>query len=276
MDPALAALMPLLEPGHGHSDVLSWACPVPFFGHLESACLATVGINPSDREFTAKNGAELTGPAQRLPTLRSLTLPDWADADERARKEIAAACCSYFERNPYQRWFGVLQQLIEPTGLSYYVPGSDACHLDIVPWATSRKWGLLPTTSKVALLHRAEQAVARVIAYSPLMMLVLNGREVVRQFEFLVGQRLEPAKVRAWDLARHNGQAVAGVAYRAAITEIAGIPLGREILVAGYNHNLQSSFGVSSAVRAAISEWIAVQYRAFNDHRPAVPATVSG
>jgi hypothetical protein len=76
-----------------------------------------------------------------------------------------------------------------------------------VPWATSRKWGLLAAPSKTAILHQAGQAAARVIAYSPVMMLVLNGREVVRQFEFLTGQHLEPAQVPAWDLARRNGQA---------------------------------------------------------------------
>jgi hypothetical protein len=256
--------------------MLGWACPVPFFGHLETARLATVGINPSDREFIAGDGTELTGPARRLPTLSSLTLTGWPDADERARREITAACCGYFEGNPYRRWFGVLQQLLEPAGLSYYAPGSDACHLDIVPWATSRKWGLLPATAKAALLHQAEQVVARVIACSPLAMLVLNGREVVRQFEFLTGQQLEPAQKPAWDLARRNGQAVAGVAYRATVTEIAGIPLGRQILVAGYNHNLQSSFGVSATVRAAISEWIAVQYRTISGGQPETTAVAPG
>jgi hypothetical protein len=270
MDSAPAALMPLPGPGHGdHPDVLGWACPVPFFGHLESARLATVGINPSNLEFTAADGTELIGPARRLPTLNSLTLSAWPDTDQRVRQEITAACCGYFERNPYRRWFGVLQQLIEPAGLSYYAPGSDACHLDIVPWATSRKWGLLRPASKTMLLHQAEQAVARVISYSPLVMLVLNGREVVRQFEFLAGQQLEPIRIPTWDLARRNGQAVAGVAYRATVSEIADIPLGREILVAGYNHNLQSSFGVSATVRTAISEWIVVQYRSLSDGRPA-------
>jgi hypothetical protein len=275
MDPALAALMPLPGPGHGdHPDVLNWACPVPFFGHLESARLATVGINPSNLEFTAADGTELTGTTRRLPTLSSLALGAWPDADQRTRQEIAAACCGYFERSPYRRWFGVLQQLIEPTGLSYYAPGSDACHLDIVPWATRRKWGLLSPASKAALLHQAELTVARVIACSPLVMLVLNGREVVRQFELLADQRLEPARIPAWNLARHNGQAVAGVAYRGTVTEVAGIPFGRHILVAGYNHNLQSSFGVSATVRGAISEWIAGQYRSLSDGRAA--ASVPG
>lgn len=75
MDPALAALIPLPGPGHGdHPDVLGWACPVPFFGHLESARLATVGINPSNLEFTTADRTELTGPPRRLPTLSSLGL----------------------------------------------------------------------------------------------------------------------------------------------------------------------------------------------------------
>ena len=263
MDPGLAALIPVPGPGCGdHPDVLGWACPVPFFGHLETARLATVGINPSDREFAATDGTELTGPARRFPTLRSLTLRAWMDSDEDVRQEIASACCGYFDRNPYRGWFGQLQRLIEPTGLSYYEPGSGACHLDLVPWATRRKWGLLPSTSRASLLYQSRQATARVVTFSPLVMLVLNGREVVRQFEALSGQVLEPDRMPAWDLSRSNGHAVPGMAYLGSVTQVAGIPLGRRLLAAGYNHNLQSSFGVSAAVRDAISDWIAGQYRA--------------
>jgi hypothetical protein len=262
MDPGLAALIPVPGPGCGdHPDVLGWACPVPFFGHLETARLATVGINPSDREFAAVDGTELTGPARRFPTLSSLALRAWPDLDQDARQEIASACCGYFDHNPYRGWFGQLQQLIAPAGVSYYAPGSGACHLDIVPWATSRKWGLLPATSKAGILYQSQQATARVIAYSPLVMVVLNGREVIRQFEALTGKHLEPARMPVWDLARSSGHAVPGMAYRGTVTQVAGVALGRQVLAAGYNHNLQSSFGVSAAVRAAISDWLAGQYR---------------
>ncbi len=223
--------------------------------------LQAIGINPSNREFTGTDGSELTGPDRRLPTLSSLGLQSWSQADHDVRHAIADACCEYFDRNPYRGWFGVLQQVIEPTGTSYYPPGTGACHLDLIPWATSRKWGTLPPAARARLLSGTAQTIAAVIARAPLAMLVLNGREIVRQFKVITGQPLVSSPVTGWDLARRDGPPVAGVSYTGTITRVAGIPLGREILIAGYNHNLQSSFGVSAAVRASISTWITTLYQ---------------
>jgi hypothetical protein len=96
-------------------------------------------------------------------------------------------------------------------------------------------------------------------------MLVLNGSEVVRQFQTITGQPLISHHMPAWDLARRNSKPVAGVAYTGTITAIGDITLARPVLVAGYNHDLQSSFGVSTAIRTAISSWIATQ------HQPRTP-----
>jgi hypothetical protein len=260
---ALTALLQMLDTHQSAGlEVIGWGCPVPFFGHLESARLATVGINPSNREFVGTDGSELAGGNRRLPTLGSLGLASWLQADVVALRSILLACREYFERNPYDGWFGSLQRIIEPTGHSYYAPRSDACHLDVVPWATASKWGTLPVASRRQLAHLAAQALADMIASSPLTMLILNGREVVSHFETLVGFRLPAQRVPGWNLPRRSGRPVPGLAYRDRISSIAGVPLDRDLLVAGYNHNLQSSFGVTTAVRAGISEWITDQYRA--------------
>lgn len=240
--------------------VIGWSCPVPFFGHLESARLATVGINPSNREFVGLDGEELGSGEQRLPTLRSLGLDSWGDADFTALRGILAACRGYFERNPYDRWFGALQRIIDGTGHSFYQPTSDACHLDIVPWATATKWGaLLPATRK-RLVQRAAAALEAMIAGSPLMMLVLNGQEVVRQFEALTGKQFTVALQPGWDLPRRNGRPVLGLSYTMTMNQLAGMPLQRQIVVIGYNHNLQSSFGVTTRARDAIRDWITDQH----------------
>jgi hypothetical protein len=242
-------------------DVIGWGCPVPFFGHLESARLATVGINPSNREFVGLDGTELVEHDRRLPTLGSLGLSSWSQADFVALRSILLACREYFERNPYDGWFGALQRIIEPTGRSYYAPRSDACHLDVVPWATTGKWGTLSPAARRKLVEQAAEALVDMIACSPLTMLVLNGQEVVRQFETLLGNGLQAQRVPAWNLPRRSGRAVPGMAYYGRISSIAQIPLDRDLLVVGYNHNLQSSFGVTTAVRDRISEWINVQHR---------------
>ena len=59
------------------SDVIDWCCPVPTFGDVEKAHVATMGINPSNREFVDQLGAELDGSARRFETLNSLNLESW-------------------------------------------------------------------------------------------------------------------------------------------------------------------------------------------------------
>jgi hypothetical protein len=259
---AMATLLDALDTQRlGHLDVIAWGCPVPFFGHLETARLATVGINPSNREFVGIDGNELVGDDRRLPTLGSLGLPAWSQADFFSLRDILAACQNYFECNPYDSWFRALQRIIEPTGHSYYSPRSDVCHLDVVPWATVGKWGTLAPVIRRQLVERAAAALAEMIASSPLAMLILNGQEVVRQFETLLGSRLDSRPMAAWNLPRRSGKAVPGLAYSGRVSSIADIPLDRELLVVGYNHNLQSSFGVTAAVRDGVSDWIMSQHR---------------
>jgi hypothetical protein len=259
---AMTTLLEILETRQAADlEVIAWGCPVPFFGHLESARLATVGINPSNREFVGIDGNELAGHRRRLPTLGSLGLSSWSQANFVALRSILLACREYFERNPYDGWFRSLQRVIEPTGHSYYAPRSDACHLDVVPWATTGKWGTLPMTIRRRLAERAAEALADIVACSPLTMLILNGQEVVNQFEALVGRQFDVQQFPDWELPRRSGRSVPGLAYTGRVSSIAQIPIDRELLVVGYNHNLQSSFGVTSAVRDSISKWITDQYR---------------
>src|SRR5712692_7256563 len=132
--------------------VVRWACPVPYFGRCSSARIATVGINPSVREFASSTGSELTGEARRFPTLRSLELPSWRHADATHVKAIAQACSQYFSGNPYRRWFGVLEALVGHAECSYYGSAPTACHVDLVPYATLEKWGDLAGWQRRELL----------------------------------------------------------------------------------------------------------------------------
>ena len=56
------------------TDMIPWSCPVPAFGDLLNSFVATLGLNPSNREFVDEEGNELEGAARRLHTLRSLSL----------------------------------------------------------------------------------------------------------------------------------------------------------------------------------------------------------
>ena len=79
--------------------MIEWACPVPFFGHAERARIASVGLNPSDKEFCDNEGHALSDSWRRLATLDSLGLQHWSAAGPEQRSDVAQACSDYFELN---------------------------------------------------------------------------------------------------------------------------------------------------------------------------------
>src|SRR4051812_43906159 len=85
--------------------VIPWSCPVPVFGNLGQSLVATLGLNPSNREFVDDAGEELDGPSRRLPTLKSLKLGRWSEATTDHLERIRRACRDYFLCNPYHGWF---------------------------------------------------------------------------------------------------------------------------------------------------------------------------
>jgi hypothetical protein len=236
---------------------MPWTCPVPYFGRLRHSAVATLGINPSNREFVDAAGEELDGASRRFPTLGSLGLRTWADASSLDIAAIVAACDCYFSRNPYSRWFDTLDYLLRATGASFYSLESPAAHLDLVPYATHVKWGALRPVQQRALLQCGQDLLASLLRDSRIELLVLNGASVVRQFEEVAGVSLIRGHNALWDLPRQGSQRVLGVAYSGSIDHIGEVDLGRSITVAGFNHNLQSSFGVTKRAMEAIACWVA-------------------
>jgi hypothetical protein len=64
-----------------------------------------------------------------------------------------------------------------------------------------------------------------------------------------------------WALPRSQNEKVSGIAYKGALSEIAGIELRQELVVLGFNHNIQSSFGVTTQVMDAIQRWISQEIK---------------
>jgi hypothetical protein len=239
--------------------VMAWTCPVPYFGRLRHSTVATLGINPSNREFVDIGGDELAGEERRFPTLGSLGLRSWADASSLDVTAIVSACDRYFAGNPYHRWFGTLDALVRPTGVSYYSDESPAAHLDLVPYATHIKWGALRGDQRRALLQSGQDLLAALLRDSMVELLVLNGASVVRQFEGVAGVELAREFNSTWDLPRRGTEWVRGVEYTGRVDRIGNVDLGRSIAVAGFNHNLQSSFGVTKQATEAIAQWVATR-----------------
>jgi hypothetical protein len=239
------------------TNVIKWGCPVPSFGDLSRSKVATLGLNPSNREFVDEAGNELEGPSRRFHTLTSLGLGSWSEVDARHLSMILTSCREYFIGNPYDRWFKTLDYVISGTNASYYGASKNACHLDLIPYATVCKWTELSAKQRSSLLAASGDTLGLLLRESPVKILILNGRSVVEQFQGIAGVRLEKQEMPAWSLPRQSTPDVAGVAYRGIVDTVSGIALGHQLLVLGYNHNLQSSFGVTTKVIRAICAWIA-------------------
>lgn len=239
------------------SSVIPWSCPTPAFGGLSSATVATLGLNPSNREFVDGMGQELTGVDRRLPTLRSLQLYRWADASLFHIETILSECRDYFQRNPYKGWFDRLERLLLRLGVSYFRIHQSACHLDVVPFATARKWSALSARERKRLFAIGGDTLGMALRHSRVRMLILNGSSVIRAFEDLATVSWRRTVMSDWTLRRESGMGIRGTAFHGATDRVSGVDLGRRITVLGFNHNLQSSFGVTTATIDAIANWIA-------------------
>jgi hypothetical protein len=237
-------------------EIIEWASPVPAFGEPKRSKIATLGLNPSNKEFVGHDGKELMNHDRRFHTLTSLCITDWSQLTREQLQLLSEQCTAYFFRNPYDGWFKKLDFLISGTSLSYYFPSGEACHLDLIPYATSVKWGNLPSSTRNILLEKYGDVLGTIIRDSSIQVLVLNGKTVIDNFKKISDIDYTIKRKPQWDLPRKTGQAVAGFSYEGRITHIGGIPLGKNMLVMGFNHNIQSSFGVTTGVQIAIRNWI--------------------
>lgn len=237
-------------------DIISWGSPIPSFGNLATAKIATVGLNPSNREFVDETGRELEGAKRRFHTLKSLGLRKWNEAQRQHLELIIDYCFNYFDRNPYDGWFKKLDHIISGTSFSYYFPSGFACHLDLIPYATFTKWTDLTKLQQKKLLDISSDYLGMLINNSQIDLLVLNGQTVVDNMQRISGGELEKSFMQKWSLPRKNTEPVQGFSYKGVINQIGNISLKKPIKVLGYNHNIQSSFGVTKDVQKSIRNWV--------------------
>ncbi|AUX47580.1 hypothetical protein SOCE26_091020 [Sorangium cellulosum] len=257
MNFTLRALLAHLDNGQlANSSVIPWSCPVLSFGSLKTSRIATLGLNPSNREFVDESGIELDGPERRFHTLKSLNIARWSEATVRHMRLIEESFHTYFTRNPYDIWFRKLDRVISMAGASYYGTNANACHLDLIPYATACKWTSLSRKERAALVAAAGSTIGHLLRISPVNIVVLNGSSVVHSFAQVAGVRLQESVMPNWSLPRKSCSDVVGIAYTGKVRTVANVELNRDVLVLGFNHNIQSSFGVTAEVIQGIGDWI--------------------
>ncbi|KPM48332.1 hypothetical protein [Jiulongibacter sediminis] len=231
--------------------VIKWASPVPVFGNIGKAKIATLGLNPSNLEFVDKDGKELRNHSRRFQTLESLGLKDWRDLNLKHVDLIVNDCLNYFQKNPYDAWFKKLDYVISGTQKSYYFPSQEVCHLDIVPYATSTKWGNMNQADKGVLIKKTSDFLSQILISSDIGFLVLNGQGVINIFEEVFDITLNKKLDDSISLPRTNNRRVAGYIYEG-ILNLEIQDKSKKINVFGFNHNIQSSYGISSKISKEI------------------------
>jgi hypothetical protein len=156
--------------------VIHGSTPVISFGSFQTSRVATLGINPSKREFLTPSGQWLTGEKQRLTTLASIGATTTEDLTDEQVQKIVGASDLYFQNNPYH-WFNDLDKILKGGFNASYFDGS-ACHLDLSQWATDPTWSSLTKAQQQLLLddgveHLQFQLTSRNISH-----VIVNGRAV--------------------------------------------------------------------------------------------------
>ena len=170
-------------------NVIPGSTPVVGFGDPRNAKIATIGLNPNRLEFLDADGSLLQEEAGRLETLLSVGANSLETVDAQVLARVFEGCNWYFERNPYRRWFDVLDRVLNGIGVSYH--RGTACHLTLVQWATNPTWGLLPESSRVELLRQDAPFLRERIEAERIELALLNGRGVITAFTETLGCRLE-------------------------------------------------------------------------------------
>lgn len=223
---AIAKLMELLPPkGIG---VIPQTTPVISFGDFTKARVATLGINPSSREFLS-GGKLIQGSKKRLVDFEVLGSEAQFPMTSDQASQVWDGCTEYFNtNNTYWSWFKPLAELLQATaGLSYH--DGSACHLDLSPWATDPVWGKLSKEQKQVLINDGLELLNWQTQQNQLDAIIFNGRqvyEVIKEFTKIEIKEIEPFRYEAGGR-ELTSELVVGVG-----------PLGQKVL--GWTLNLQN------------------------------------
>ena len=183
----------VMAPYPKNCHIVPYSTPVVSFGNPETSTVATLGINPSSREFLDDGMNLLSGSEKRLVDTEVLGLPREIESlNVEEAEEVIQGCFDYFETGKhYKNWFSPMEEyVLSPAHASYFSSASDdlqkACHLDLVQWATDPVWSKIPDERIQRKLLESDFEFLRFQLTSfNFKKLFLNGREVIEQFESL-------------------------------------------------------------------------------------------
>ena len=227
--------------------------PILYFGELLNSKIATIGLNPSDKEYYDSEGK----PYNRFLNKQDFQIDLWNEISNDEIIKIKTSFDYYFKHNPYKNWFNRLDDLLVDENYSYYFPFNNLVHFDIIPVATKDKWGRLSSLNKDFLISEFGSYLEYLISESNVEICILNGQSVVDNFMKIFNLPLHQEHFEEWDIITKK-KLVRGYGYKAILKK-----KDKGILVLGFNHNIQSSFGVSKNLVTSIRKWIQKEINSF-------------
>jgi hypothetical protein len=158
--------------------------PVVAFGNPMTATVATIGINPSSREFLDAKGQLLSEENRRLADFQSLGIKSHKDINESVAKRVLEESNSYFRRHEsVYKWFEPLQTyVLDPAKASFRE--STAAHLDLVQWSTAPVWGAIKDAKARDLLIQDDiRFLGEMLKAASYKVVFMNGSTVVKTLE---------------------------------------------------------------------------------------------
>jgi hypothetical protein len=172
--------------------IVEKSVPVLFFGNIETAKCATISINPSNLEFNDKKNNLLPANKKRFMDRENLGIGSNDTLTQEQAEKVYNSLVNYFRERPYKLWFDWLNRFFDGTSISYY-KGS-LIHLDITPWATSKKWGDMTNTEREKIIKAGEGWAKKILDAGQIEYLYVNGKAALEYVEKYIA-RFEKSKM---------------------------------------------------------------------------------
>jgi hypothetical protein len=226
-----------------NAPIVQGSTPVVAFGDCTTARVATLGINPSYEEFQDSTGQILKGNGKRLVDHETLGGDFRLGLSESQAEKVVAGCSTYFSKRPFD-WFDEIERVVlKPNGVNYR--SGEACHLDVIQWATNPIWSKIPNQKECSSLLESDSEFLKFqITSQGYDFIFLNGNTVIKQIKSLNLVKL-----------RHSGFTPFGHGLRRSQLWLG--ELGNTKFI-GWNLNIQRHETTPSN-KEALSEWITKQ-----------------
>jgi hypothetical protein len=226
-----------------NSEILPNSTPVICFGDLFNSKIATLGLNPSNKEFVDNSNIFLAGRFLRFQNCFSLSQTDLTKVDNNQTDLVLNNCIDYFKINPYRDWFDVLENyILKKINISYYT--KTCCHLDVVQWATSNKWRDVSKSNQNSLLNNDYPFLIQQLNNQDIETLLINGKGV-----FDIINSKEKIYILKDETIYVKSETCRIIKFY--------IKIGTKIINCfAWSKNLQSAIGLTNNMRNSIGDWI--------------------